>query len=350
MCQGTLLRYLLLAGFALTAAACSQEPSSLENVPRTRIDTTTDFLGPGTESLASPFLIDLLPDGRIAVLDPARYRVNIYHPDGSLDFHVGREGKGPGEFVTPRGLDVTDSYINVNDVSTLMIHQFNHEGTFIRNYITERESFFGFVAPGKRRSYFVVANGSRQALIRYHDTETDSFRYFGEPVAGDPPPPSDTESFRSAAADDEVPEAIANDLLMEHHGDHLYAALKNIPLLRRYTGGKRDWETEIDLPASRARKRAFAEAFEGPNPPPYREVRYLSDMAAADSGVYLLWNGSGDYPQQVIRLSSSGQIRHIYELPRGENRALYGSLAVDEERGRVYLLDPSAAEVTYFAM
>lgn len=332
----------------LALSACAPADTPISEVPRTPVDSTTVFLDPADNNLDSPFRIDLLPDGRLALLDPAQYRVNIYHPDGSLDFHVGREGKGPGEFVAARGLDVTDSYINVNDVSTLMIHQFNHEGTFIRNYITERESFFGFVAPGKKRSYYVVANGSRQALIRYHDTETDSFRYFGEPVAGDPPPPSDTESFRSAAADNKVPGAIANDLVMEYHGGHLYAALKNLPFLRRYTGGNLDWETEIDLPSSRARKRAFFEAFERPNPPPYREVRYLPDMAATDRGVYLLWNGSGDHPQQVIRLSTSGQIRHIYELPRGEDRAFYSSLAVDEERGRVYLLDPNAAKVTCF--
>lgn len=334
----------------LALSACTPAETPILEVPRSQVEATNRFLGPETESLASPFLVDILPDGRMALLDPAQYRVNIYHPDGSLDFHVGREGKGPGEFVAPRGLDVTDSYINVNDVSTLMIHQFNHEGTFIRNYITERESFFGFVAPGNRRSYYVVANGSRQALIRYHDTETDSFRYFGEPVAGDPPPPSDTESFRSDVADNQVPEAIVNDLIMEYHGDHLFAALKNLPLLRRYTGGKLDWEVEIDLPASRARERDFMEAFERPNPPPYREVRYLSDMAATDRGIYLLWNGAGDHPQQVIRLSLSGQFRHIYELPREEGRAMYGSLAVDEERGRVYLLDPSAGEVTYFGM
>lgn len=346
-CRPPLPVYVMVA-FLLVLLSCVREEAGLAEVPRIAVDSTHVFLSPQTHGLSSPFRVERLPDGRLAVLDPDLFQVRFYHPDGSLDFHVGRQGRGPGEFVAPRGLSINARYVNVLDLSTRMVSQFSHDGTFIRNYIVEREEgFFGFTAMGEGQSYFTIANGRDGHLLRYRDADTDSSRGFGEPLAVDPPPVSQSERYQQAAAAGEVPEALKNDLLMEHHEESLYVVFRNVPLVRRYSGFRQDWEREIDLPVNDIIFEEFVQAFQGAGTPNFRAVRYAEDLAVTDRGFYLLWNAGGEYPQQVVEMSHDGTMRQIYEI-NSETDLWYHALEVDEERGRIYLLASSAAEVRCF--
>jgi hypothetical protein len=76
--------------------------------------------------------IDVMSDGRIAVLDRQARRVQIYEPDGTYDRSLGRPGSGPGEF-SARTMTLfvgRGDTIVVPDVGNQRIHLIPPEGEF----------------------------------------------------------------------------------------------------------------------------------------------------------------------------------------------------------------------------
>lgn len=63
---------------------------------------------PDTALLTEIVDVDVGPDGRIAVPEPAAAQVRVYGPDGTLRRLLGRRGDGPGEFRRPMGVAFGD--------------------------------------------------------------------------------------------------------------------------------------------------------------------------------------------------------------------------------------------------
>ncbi|MDX1672343.1 MAG: 6-bladed beta-propeller [Balneolaceae bacterium] len=337
----------LIIPFMLVMAGCSNPGMDRKSLPDPKIvDSLELFLSVENHPLNRPDFMEVLPDGRLAILDTKTNKVQIYKPDSELDRTFGGRGKGPGEFVAPRGLFVVDSVISVNDVAMMRFNQFNLDGSFLHNYITERASFFGTVSPGEPYEYYSVANGEQGNLIRYHNTKTDSAYYFGEALATNPPPTTDSEAFLKSAADGKVPDAIKNDLNLYYKNGSLYVFLKSYSRLHKYRNGQLDWEKTIELPVNRLIFENFTESvLESKNA--FGILRYIHDMTINNKTVFLLWNAAGDYPQQIVRVNSEGRITGIYKLPE-KKRFSFSSLAVDLDNSWIYLAVSPIGEVYRF--
>lgn len=329
----------------ITATDCSSDNQSqsqdLSQISPVKIDSLTLFLDPLDHDISSPFSMDILSDGRLALLDPDQKEVFVYETDGMLDRKFGREGKGPGEFVQPRGLYINGSTINVVDPGLQRVCQFDIDGNFIQNYNIKRDaSFFGFVTTGDSMEYYTVANGYKGGLIAHRDAATDSVRYFGKAVVEDPPPVNDRTAFKKSVANGEVPDAISNDLFMDYSGNHLYAYLKAESRLQKYSDGNLAWDKEISLPVNEIIFENFAESVQQ-SPISFGVLRYVNDIFATNNNIYLLWNGP---TQQIVQVTSDGVIKNIYQLTN-EEKPRFSSLAVDGNNDRLYLADLTSAEV-----
>lgn len=332
--------------FLFVTVSCSQDPSSqnLSKVQRTQIDTLDLFLGIDENQISNPNYIEMLPDGRLAILDSDLLKVLIYNQKGTLSTSFGRKGKGPGEFVLPRGLHVTDSTINVVDPSLQRITQFDLDGNFIQNYnIKRRASYFGFIAAGDSMEYYTVANGYNGKLVGHRNAATDSLRYFGNAPVKDPPPVEDREAFKENMNNGEVPDAVSNDLMMEYQDNHLYVYLRAHNRLQKYNDGELIWDTKIALPVNEVIFDNFVEQYRNSRTG-FAVLRYADDISATTDNIYLIWNGTREYPQQIVQVSSNGNVTNIYKLPENQE-VRYTSITVDETNNRIYLASPHSAEV-----
>lgn len=78
------------------------------------------------------FINDFAVDdrGRVYLSDMSNARIHVYHPDGRYMQSIGREGRGPGEFLTVRGgLDIglNDEYLFAYDDTNFRITRFSLE-------------------------------------------------------------------------------------------------------------------------------------------------------------------------------------------------------------------------------
>jgi hypothetical protein len=79
--------------------------------------------------------VQLLSDGRIAVLDPSAASVRIYRDDGALDAVLGREGDGPGEFRFPENVrECVQGEYHALEGSNNRLKVFAADGSFQREF------------------------------------------------------------------------------------------------------------------------------------------------------------------------------------------------------------------------
>lgn len=337
---------------SITFSGCSeyQEADSVQDisqVDRVRIDSLEVFLSVEEDDIVSPSQIELLSDQRLAILDTKQNEVLVYKPDGTFEHRFGRRGKGPGEFVAPRGIHATGSTIDVVDAGLSRVNRFDLEGNFIENYMIKRESsHFGFIALGNQKEYYTVANGAQGKLVAHRFSDEDSVQYFGEAMVEDPPPVSASDAFYSSAANGEIPDAIANDLMMVFSDGDLYLFIKAFSRLQKYSEGELVWDEKIDLPVNEVIFNTFVESVKE-SERNFGVLYYLAGLTATGENIYLLWNGTAEHPQQVVKVNKEGEIDTIFQLPSIEMRS-FTSLAVDENANRIYLSVPNAGEIYRF--
>lgn len=75
-----------------------------------------------------------LSDGRIAVLDLLAREVRVFNPDGTRSFSFGRQGQGPGEFISPdRMAQIRGDSIVVHDQGRFAQQVYSVDGEFGRS-------------------------------------------------------------------------------------------------------------------------------------------------------------------------------------------------------------------------
>lgn len=120
-------------------------------------------------------------EGRLFVLDSYANHVAIFDTSGTLVRVVGRQGRGPGEFLDPRGLRWrSDSALWVMDYGTNRYTELSQEGavtaTYARQVVPWGVDWLGsFDSAGRLYDTSVVPDRegrtTRQVLVRHHLTD-----------------------------------------------------------------------------------------------------------------------------------------------------------------------------------
>lgn len=331
----TLLIPLALMGM-LTAGCQSGDTRSPEALPEPlSLDEPELFVDFDQNGLVMPAYIDLLPDGRLAIVDFKKKEMLIYNKDGSNDMRFGGEGKGPGEFVQPRYFSASSHSINVVDFELHRINRFDAEGNFRNSHHFEANPYDGTVTMLDDKRYVAPAAGKNNSLIMLVDTETDSTRYFGEAM-GEYIGFTDLDTQNKILASGEIPPIFKNEVTLYPDGKHLYVFLNAYGRVRKYTtDGELVWEKTVDPPV---RSAIFERTVERAKKAPEAAVpvlRYLSDFKVAGGQIYLFWNPAENHPRTLQKLDSEGNILAVYHIP--EEETTYNGLAVDPETNTLYL-------------
>ena len=129
--------------------------------------------------------LDVAPDGSVFILDQMDQKLRWFDRDGHHRATVGREGRGPGEFLSPEVLTVTsDGRVHVVDNRNTCISVFRFHGSALEHEKEVRLPFpVGDVCAIGTRLF--VLGVSQPKLIHELDEAGRVVRSFGEPVEPD---------------------------------------------------------------------------------------------------------------------------------------------------------------------
>lgn len=85
-------------------------------------------------------------DGAVAVVDNRSTRVGLFGPDGDWLRDIGRQGEGPGEFVSPLWIEVSRDSLFVWDVRLRRLSAFTADGEFAASWPISDKSSSGKLA------------------------------------------------------------------------------------------------------------------------------------------------------------------------------------------------------------
>ena len=123
--------------------------------------------------------------GNIYILDRGRFCVRKYNADGGFIMDMGKEGQGPGEFLSSIRMDSDpEGNIFVTDLGNSRIQIFTSEGKHKDSYILQ--SFFHFFCV--QSSGTVIGSANRDIsvdskLLRKLDAEGNLLKKFGKPFS-----------------------------------------------------------------------------------------------------------------------------------------------------------------------
>ena len=98
------------------------------------------------EHLAFNYPSDVAVDaqGNIYILDAGNTRIQKFDQDGKYLATIGRKGQGPGEFISPSGLDLDeDGNLVVTDTAQMRLHVIIGGGKDVKSIVLKDEPIFG---------------------------------------------------------------------------------------------------------------------------------------------------------------------------------------------------------------
>ncbi len=148
----SLWRSFAATAFGILLAACSEPPADSDGQGsptglEARLEVREVFRlgsvdGPDEETLFGRVLgVGLDDDGNVYVLDGLAPAVRVFDSDGRYVCSLGGRGAGPGEFMRPNGLIITeDGRLWVRDTGNRRYEVFESDGTFAGSF---RRNFRG---------------------------------------------------------------------------------------------------------------------------------------------------------------------------------------------------------------
>lgn len=126
--MGRLIRATLFAAQGLVAVACeSASPPPLLTMTITQFDTVVTESG-GRVGYVTGMAVDSI--GRVWMSDALNHRILVLDDAGNEVLEIGREGAGPGEFLRPDAIAISDSRAIVLDHGNRRLQYFDLDGSF----------------------------------------------------------------------------------------------------------------------------------------------------------------------------------------------------------------------------
>ncbi len=235
--------------------------------------------------------IEAVPGEGFYVTDTMDYSIKHFSAQGELIKKQGRKGQGPGEFLAPRSLEVTDDYIYVMDQYLNGIHKFERDGLEFVKIIPFRNPITDFKVISDDRIAVIPASMHSVGEMQFIDSEGElisSFIYW--------------DSGRIMLLD-----AVSFD--MDQEGN-IYMAYNFQDRIDKFNSeGKKIWSTSLV-----GKKRVEKEKVDSVTVP--TEIVFLSLDRDAQGRIYVLGGDLSKNPRRDIYiLSPSGELLGTVTLP-----------------------------------
>ncbi|NIR45800.1 MAG: hypothetical protein GWN99_15310 [Gemmatimonadetes bacterium] len=301
-----------------------------------------------SQRLAAPSDVAVDEDGTVYVLDSQLAGVLVV-PGADADpvFHGG-EGAGPGEFDGPLAIAVTRDTIRVVEAGNGRVQMLSTEGGYARSFPLAAGFLGGFSLSGDGHLAVPTQGFREEVLVLRYGPDGEPAGGVGEPVV----PPHDMWDMRAISSSIEsgqVPASLRNMSLpvVEDDGS-LWLILQAEAIVRRYDPeGEPLWSTELRSPELAAIEESFFTRNRELEVAAFIPLRYASDAVAVNGRLFVLLNTPTEDPATVLVLGAEGEMVARIVLPSVRNA---DELAVDTERGKLYLTVPSDASLLAAAL
>lgn len=151
---------------------------SAENKMRVNLEEVLSVGSLNDDTLFMWVDIEAVPGKGFYVTDTMDYSIKHFSAQGELIKKQGRKGQGPGEFLAPRSLEMTDDYIYVMDQYLNGIHMFERDGLNFAKIIPFRNPITDFKVISDDRIAVIPTSMHSVGKIQIIDSEGEKISSF----------------------------------------------------------------------------------------------------------------------------------------------------------------------------
>lgn len=321
------------------------DPSAIPLPPRA-VELKRDFRFPEAEGqglyLSQPEGFALAPTGRIYVSDVRNNGIYIFDLSGTHVGTFGRIGQGPGEFLKPGAIAISDGHIIVREAGSMRIQIFDLLGKYLSGFKTFRA--YTSVAADNKRIYaspFLHSqylDTKEACLVDVLDFNGRTLHSFGAPLD---------------IANKGIFPWLNQVILSFGAGNELWVAFKCFPIVRKYATDGRllaEYHYRYDIAEKKAAvNRKIGSEGNGSTAQPY--FAWVSQSAyATGHGLYLIDSVAGRR-LLISYIREDGRVSEFYWAPIEERGFSCNGLLVtgDEWDRKFYVLNYSEACVDVYS-
>lgn len=344
--------YLVAFIICILLSGCSQpEKASFDwsGVPADSLTSLRPVITFEEHNIANPRNMMVLSDGNLLLLDYSSNRYHILSPQYEILHTFGGEGEGPGEFMSPVEINEVNGALLITDRNTLRISRYSLSGALLGSF-NYRSSAAERRAIGLRDSVYVTqSDGSDGELLFHQDLRTGTGYSIGTAKSGVFSVPDIEKGARQVRAG-EIPDFMKREIFLDADSTQIY--VYNKALSEQFVYSHREALTDtfkVYLPYMDdlfEMYRDQADPSSGDRGFPMLPViDYIWDMYITSDSYWYLTKSTMQIPQQVVQYNRSGDPMHVYTIPPREEYRGIVQLAVNEESGKIYLVNYSNGTV-----
>ena len=328
---------------ALTLVSCAGSAPKGDQVSHRLVVDTVASADEGV--FFRPADMVVLPSGQLAVLEYTPSSIIVIDPSsGALVRRIGEPGKGPGQLLTPLGLQLAGDTLLTLNVGNGRIERFLGDGKGLGSSLAPDGIGMGRVAMNPDGGILAPTAGAEGTLLRVLTPSGAVAHTIGEPLAAFNRE-YDLGAFRQLAAQSKVPPYYANDVLAAMTTDSLFwLAFASVPELAVYerTGQRKAVVRLADSAAAPILEEYRRQNQEASQPPRFHPLLYFADVRVAGGMAWALLRNPPDADARVLVADSSGRV--VADLVFAGAKDVW-RIAPDLSRGRIYLSSASASEI-----
>lgn len=334
---------LCIAATVLVLAACAGDGN--KSPPERRVDGITLVVSTESEILSRPMDIALDDRGNLYVLDYLLAQILVFSSSGERLRTIGREGRGPREFIRPRAFNLSRDTVRVVDTGNDRLQTLALDSDFMRTTPLPPGSGMGEVTVNDNGWLLASTLGRLDALASYHDASGNQVGTLGSPPASAATMMNFTSMKKEIVAGI-VPPMMRNSVLPLFAPDgSMWLILTGEGLVQRYdTGGSLQVSVPLVAPEM---ERIWADVVERNRAEidDQRSVHglvYVSDAQVLGQTLWVLLNMPEEEPAVMLGLAADGTV---------EQRVLFSGVigatqfAFDRSEGRILFTIQSNASI-----
>lgn len=265
----------------------------------------------------------LYSNSGLILYDYLAQSVFLFDDKGNELLRFGREGDGPGEFRYIAGLwKEKNQYIAYDRNSGKLIH-YNTDGSFIKETPLDFEGTVLSMSFFPENEIYVPTNGLEGSLISKINLQNNTKVLLGESLVDDDYD-FDFDRSQQEILSGKIPPNMINRLILGSNDSGLFSFQQATAVLQKYSHSQELlWEISLsDIRATEGIFDRFIEinqSFADRGMRNMYMIQHASDIAVADSGVFLLMNTIPDRPSTVVWVANQGDRAVSAYLPKEDN-------------------------------